>query len=295
MTAPRRNKIDTRALGLDLGLSLVRFVTGRENLHYGYWRPGVEVCAGNLLRAQEAYTEKIKSCFPAGRLRILDIGGGCGEFAKDLAKAGHDVEIVVPSDVLAARCRANAGPAVPVHMTRFEDFRAEPRFDLCLFSESLQYIPVAAALANAGNLLAQDGEIVISDCFRTGRFYEEFEDVGIVGGGHSLEEFRKALAAGGFETLHEEDITDAVAPSVDLEQNLYNMLGAALNRADRDLAVVYPFRRKMIKLALRAAVSRRRRARLERRLFGDSRNAEMFRRYNRYLIFRIKPPGSLAS
>ena len=289
----RRGKIDTRALGLDLGFELSRFVTGRENLHYGYWEDGTDVCAGNLRQAQEAYTEKVKGCFPAGRLRILDIGGGCGEFAKDLTLDGHDVEIVVPSEALAERCRVNAGPAVPVHLMRFEDFRAEPRFDLCLFAESLQYIPLDTALAKARACLAPGGGIVISDCFRSGRFYEEFEDVGIVGGGHSLADFRDALPASGFEILHEEDITERVAPSVDLEQSLYNFLGASLLRVDRDLALAHPFKRRLMNLGLRLVIDKRRRARLERRLFGDFRNSGLFCRYNRYLILRIRPSESL--
>jgi hypothetical protein len=58
-------KIDTRAVGLDAGLALIRWLTGAESLHYGLWT-GLEVTAGNLRRAQDAYTEKLFALMPAG-------------------------------------------------------------------------------------------------------------------------------------------------------------------------------------------------------------------------------------
>ncbi len=286
MAKPRR--LDTRALGLDLGSELVRFATGRENLHYGYWHEGLEVCIGNLRQAQEAYTEKVKSFMPLRQLRVLDIGGGCGEFAKELVADGHEVEIVVPSATLAARCRENVGPSVQVHHKRFFEFRAAPRFDLCLFSESLQYMPPEEALHHARQCLAIDGEILVSDCFRSQEFYEEFRGAPLVGGGHSLELFREVLATGGYQTLREEDITESVAPSVDLEQQLYNFLGMSLKRIDEELSVIYPRRRKLLHFILYRLLSERRQTRLKRRLFGQYKNSSLFCRYNRYLILSLK-------
>ncbi len=286
--ATRRGRIDTRELGLDLSAGLVRFLTGRENLHYGIWEPGVEVCAANLLRAQEVYTRKLFTHLPSGKLRVLDIGGGCGDTARALTGLGHTVDIVIPSEVHASRCRANAGGAA-VYVMRFEDFPAEPRFDLCLFSESFQYIPIEAALAKARACLSQGGEILIADCFRSEAFFSEFEDVGMVGSGHALAAFRKALPASEIAVLCEEDITEAVAPSVDLEQQLYNMLGASVLRVDEHLQIAYPLRRRALQLAFHMIVGRRRRERLKRRLLGKFKSAAAFCRYNRYCIFRLKP------
>ena len=285
----RRTKIDTRALGLEIASNLVRFVTGRENLHYGYWRVGVEVCAANLRQAQEEYTEKVRNCFPEGKLKILDIGGGCGEFAKSLVADGHEVEILVPSQSFAARCRANVGPSVPVHNMRFEDFLSKPRFDLCLFSESFQYIPLEISLKKAKSCLVSTGQIVISDCFRTDDFYKDLGEAGIVGGGHSLRQFHEVLLKSNFHTLHEEDITEAVAPSVELEQNLYNMLGQSVNRIDNEMKEVHPFKWKLFNRVLRLVFSKRRLMRLDQRLFNDQRNSEQFCRYNRYKVIKLKP------
>ena len=100
-------KLDTRAIGLDVGLSFIRWLTGAENLHYGLWT-GLEVSAGNLRAAQDAYSDKLFRLLPEKPCRILDIGGGAGETAKKLLALGHQVDIVVPSAFLAGRCRETA-------------------------------------------------------------------------------------------------------------------------------------------------------------------------------------------
>ncbi|MEM6307548.1 MAG: SAM-dependent methyltransferase, partial [Pseudomonadota bacterium] len=69
--------INTQALGLDIGLAFSKWLTGAENLHYGYWK-GLEVNAGNVGPAQVAYTNKLFQLLPDQPVRILDIGGGAG-------------------------------------------------------------------------------------------------------------------------------------------------------------------------------------------------------------------------
>ena len=283
----RTSQIDTRSLGLDLASDFVRLITGRENLHYGYWHDGVEVCAANLGQAQQAYSNKVKEFLPTTPHKILDIGGGCGEFAKELIEDGHEVEIVVPSEVLAARCRVNVGMEVPIHVTRLEDFKTEAKFDVCLFAESWQYIPPDRAFAQSRACLAEGGDVVISDCFRTQEFFQEFDGLGFVGGGHSLDDFHQSIKANGFKISEQEDVTERVAPSVDLEQSLYHFLGSSLKRIDQEVASVYPLRRKWMKFFIRRLIEERRWARLKRRLFETTRTSEAFRRYNRYVICRL--------
>ena len=95
-------KMNSQAVGLDIGLSFIRWLTGAENLHYGIWTD-LEVTAANLGQAQSVYTEKLFSYLPSGSLRILDVGGGAGETARKLIALGHQVDIVVPSPFLAER------------------------------------------------------------------------------------------------------------------------------------------------------------------------------------------------
>ena len=116
-----KKRIDSRAIGLEVGSELAIWLTGAENLHDGLWN-GLKVNAGNLGAAQTAYTDKLISYLPYGPLSILDIGGGAGEMAKRLLSIGHRVEIVVPSSYLAERCRENA-PEAKVHVTTFENLK----------------------------------------------------------------------------------------------------------------------------------------------------------------------------
>lgn len=282
------SKLDTRAIGLDVGLSFIRWLTGAENLHYGLWT-GLEVTAANLRAAQEAYTVKLLALLPKDRaLRILDVGGGAGETAKKLVALGHRVEIVVPSEFLADRCRLNA-PEARVHECTFEALAADARFDVCLFSESFQYIPLDMALTKALALLAPGGEIVIADCFRTEAYLGRHADGPKPGGGHPLERFREALDRLPVAVVSEEDITRAVAPSIDLEQGFFNVVGHALTRSDEALAQKKPAARWLLRRVVGLAIHARRRAQLMARLTGRERTSEAFATYNRYLMLRLCP------
>ncbi|KAF0115644.1 MAG: Uncharacterized protein FD150_931 [Rhodobacteraceae bacterium] len=282
-------KIDTQAVGLDVGLAFIRWLTGAENLHYGLWT-GLEVAAGNLRTAQDAYTAKLFGYLPAmppGRgLRILDIGGGAGETAKKLIALGHSVEIVVPSPFLAARCRETATGAV-VHECTFEAFQGEGPFDLCLFSESFQYIPLAESLPKCARLLAPGGQVLIADCFRTEAYRGRAAHGPQPGGGHPVAVFRAALAPAGFAVLAEEDITDAVAPSIDLEQRLFNVLGHGVTRVSDEIRGQRPGAHWALARIIGLFLSRSRRENLMQRLTGTSRTSEAFRTFNRYQIFKL--------
>jgi len=279
-------KLDTRAIGLDVGLAFIRWLTGAENLHYGLWT-GLDLRADNLGRAQAAYTEKLFSYLPEGRLRILDVGGGAGETAKKLIALGHEVDIVVPSAFLASRCRANA-PGADVHEMRFQAFSAGPRFDLVLFSESFQYIPRKDVFDKALPLLAPGGEILIADCFRSDA-YRPDSTARAAGGGHPMSAVRDLVAMKRLTIVAEEDITEAVAPSIDLEQALFNVFGQGIVRIDAELTRKKPRARWLLDRALRLVLRPERRARLAARLMGRERKAEQFCRDNRYMILRLRP------
>ena len=278
-------RIDTRAIGLDVGLKFMSWLTGAENLHYGLWT-GLEVNAANLGAAQAAYTDKLFKLLPPAPARILDIGGGAGEPARKLIDLGYDVDIVVPSEFLATRCRENA-PAARVHLMKFEDFETADRFDVCLFSESFQYITVDQSLPKANTLLRKGGVIVIADCFRSENFVRE--DLNHkVGGGHALHLFQDAVPRHGFVVTSEEDITAAVAPSVDLEQQLFNVIGFATTRIDAELQAKKPKTRWFIARAFGLFSSERRRVRLDQRLNHKTRNADAFCYNNRYLMLILE-------
>jgi MPBQ/MSBQ methyltransferase len=273
-------------VGLDVGLAFIRWLTGAENLHYGLWT-GLEVTAGNLKAAQEAYTAKLFGYLPEGRLRILDIGGGAGETAKKLIALGHEVQIVVPSPFLAARCRVTA-PGATVHEGTFQDFAGQGPFDLCLFSESFQYIPLRASLPKCAALLAPGGQVLISDCFRTEAYQGRNAHGPQPGGGHGLVAFRRTLPEAGFRIVAEEDITAEVAPSIDLEQQFFNVLGHGITRLSDEIGQKRPAAHWALARLVGLFLSRKRRANLMRRLTETDRNATSFCHYNRYLMLRLE-------
>jgi SAM-dependent methyltransferase len=282
-----KNKINTQAIGLDVGLAFTKWLTGAENLHYGLW-DGLEVSAANLRAAQEAYTDRLFALLPDRPCRILDIGGGAGETAKKLLARGHSVDIVVPSPFLAARCRANA-PAARVHECMFEAFEAPPgSFDICLFSESFQYIPLDQGLPKCLELLAPGGEIIVADCFRSPEYTGD-RMLAPVGGGHRIAAFRKTLAELPLEVVSEEDVTHSAAPSVEIEQGLFNVFGYGLTRVDQELLQHKPRLRWVFQRAIRTLISPRKRARLDQRLNQQARNRDSFARFNIYLLMRLRP------
>ncbi|MCY4541941.1 MAG: class I SAM-dependent methyltransferase [Rhodobacteraceae bacterium] len=272
--------MNTQSLGLELAVDLARFLTGREHLHYGLWLDGMEVSVSNLLAAQDAYNERILSMFPqAEGLRVLDIGGGTGEFAKGLVQGGRQVEIVVPDEYLANRCRENAGPTVPVHGTTFEDFTCDRQFDVCLFAESLQYIDLRTALNKATELLTSNGVIIVGDCFRISDGVAASGERAI-GGGHPLEAFRNEIARLSLSTLREEDVTAEVAQSIELERQFYEVVGGMASKIDSALRENYP----LSHWFLSRFMSRKLVGKLKRRISNDERSVEEFCRHNCYLM-----------
>jgi len=278
-------KMNSQAVGLDIGLSFIKWLTGAENLHYGIWTD-LEVTAGNLGQAQSVYTEKLFSYLPSGSLRILDVGGGAGETARKLIALGHQVDIVVPSPFLAERCRANA-PQATVHLCKFEDFETDQEFDLCLFSESFQYIPYKTAIERAQKYVKPNGNILIADCFRI-TSADKTDKTRRVGGGHSITEFQSYLQASDITVTSSEDITTAVAPSIDLEQELFNVFGHAIKRVDGELQTGKPTLRWFLARLLRMILNEKRRYRLGQRLFEKERTSQAFITHNQYMIFAIQ-------
>lgn len=287
----KKKKESSRLVGLDIALKVSSFVTGKEHLHYGLWEK-LDVTLENLGKAQEAYTNLLFKYLPKKepqkKLEILDIGGGAGENAKKLIERGHRVTIIVPSKILAEHAKINTNKKAEILITTFEDYIPKYNsFDLCLFAESFQYIPIKTALKKASMLLKNNGEILIADCFRSDK-----KQIGIIrqpGGGASLKSMEKELEIQKFKILVRKEITKLVAPSVELEQKFYNTLGFSINRIVTSLNVNRPITLKFLKIIYKIFFSKRRRKRLEKRLFENTRTADSFIKYNHYMIYKLKP------
>tara|TARA_B100000029_G_scaffold510297_1_gene601428 strand:+ start:1114 stop:2031 length:918 start_codon:yes stop_codon:yes gene_type:complete len=287
-----KSQESSRAVGLDIALKIVSFVTGKEHLHYGYWN-GLDVTLENLGKAQEAYTQHLFKYLPQKKsqkkLKILDIGGGSGQIASYLIDLGHQVTIIIPSSILAKHAKQNTQGKAEIQPTTFEEYTPNKniKFDLCLYAESFQYIPIRIALQKASQLLNKNGEILIADCFRSAN-----EQTGIFrkpGGGPSLASMESEIKKQHLEIVAREEITKDVAPSIELEQQFYNTIGFSINRVVRSLKITRPISLKFMGILYKLLLSKRKRLRLEDRLFEKTRSKDSFIQYNHYMIFRLKP------
>ena len=293
----KKKKESSRLVGLDIALKVSGFVTGKEHLHYGLWDK-LDVNLDNLGKAQEAYTDLLFKYIPEkkknNKLEILDIGGGAGENAKKLIALGHNVTIIVPSNILAEHAKKNTNNKAKILITTFEDYIPKNNlFDLCLFAESFQYIPIKIALQKASSLLNNDGEILIADCFRS-----EKKQEGIFrqpGGGASLISMEKELKIQKINVIVKKEITKLVAPSIQLEQKFYNTLGFSINRIIASLKINRPFTLKFLNIFYKILISKRKRLRLENRLFKNTRTINSFLEYNNYMIYKLKPQKEINS
>jgi MPBQ/MSBQ methyltransferase len=168
----------------------------------------------------------------------------------------------------------------------FEDFAGAGPFDIGLFSESYQYIPLELGVSKCLDVLTQDGNVILSDCFRSEAFTIA-PGTSTVGGGHPISEFRKALSGWPVKVLSEEGITHATAPSVEIEQGIFNVLGYGLSRVDEDLKSKRPKLRWMMNKVVCTLMNERKRSRLDQRLNQQTCNREVFAQNNVYLVMKL--------
>lgn len=281
-------KINSQEIGLDIATSLAKFVTGKENLHYGYWK-NLEVNLENLGEAQEAFTERLLSYLPNKKnLKILDVGGGAGETAKKLNDLGHEVTMIVPSKILAERAKEKTQGKTKIIITTFEKYKLETEksFDLCLFFESFQYIPIETSIKKSIQFIKKDGQILIADCFRSKNY--SVKKTRPPGGGHELSKFYNKIKEYNLEIISDEDITFFVSPSIDLEQKFYNTLGFIYKRIEKELKLKRPLFFIIINFLFKISLKYSKRKKLNKRFFKNERNSKVFRENNSYMIFCLQ-------
>ena len=215
-----RKKVDSKEVGLELGLVLGRYFLKTDDLHYGYWPEDLEVDVVNFPKAQKNYSDFIFSHIPEGTQKILDVGSGSGNFAKRLIDNKFSVDCVSPSKYLTNQIHDKLGDSVEVFPCIYEDVQTEKLYDVILFSESFQYINVQKAFEKSSNLLSNNGHILICDFFRT-----DAEGKSPLGGGHSLSEFEKIITKFPFKEIKNIDITKQTAPTIQILDDFLNKVG----------------------------------------------------------------------
>lgn len=272
-TAPAR--VDSKEVGLGIGLILSKQFLGTEYLHYGFFDNGLQPEIRNLAAAQRRYAEFLTSQIPAGTKTILDVGCGSGRFALDLKAAGFEVEAVSPGTVLTEHARGLLGADCTLYNCRFEDLATDRKYDLVMFSESFQYIPVDEAIGGALRRLNPGGHILICDFFKT-----DPERKSMLGGGHDLQQYRDAAAKHPVTLIREQDITAETAPTIDVVNKLSMDAILPIYRLGfRLLDDRFPLVAKFLKWKYRKKL-----AKLETKHFSGQRTGENFRKYKKYLL-----------
>lgn len=271
---------------------LAEQLLGVEDLHYGLWGPDLELSLGNIGLAQQCYTdmlleqvESLLSDRPAPR--ILDVGCGTGHLLQQLIERGYRVDAVNPSAHLNKRVRdrlaALQHSATTLYETGFESLpfrQCQHQYDLLLFSESFQYIPLPDIFGKAPELLRSGGRLVICDFFKTAAHCDGNAGDRSFSGGHLLAEFYRYVEQSPFRISHDEDLTARVSPNIALlDEWLTKRLVPALSSVDEYLLGAWPRLTRVLKW-----VARNKLARVRYKYLSGHRSQAVFEKYKSYRL-----------
>ncbi len=280
---PRR--YDSRHAGLDAYVLVAKTLADSPWLHMGMWEPDERVVIPNVRHAQERYVERLLRLFPPPPALVLDIGGGTGEMARLLSSKGYGTELITPSPLQAEEARRKLEPD-DVHECFFEDFASERKYDVCLFSESFQYIPLEESLPRLRDLLEPGGVVIIADNFRR----DDFDGHLAPCAGHRISQFLAGADRAGLDIVADEDVTDSVAPSMIIDQDFYRSFAAPLiDQISAMLKRSHPLVHGLVAGGYTLFTSKDYRYRMRERLKADYRSPDNFRAANTYRFLVLKP------
>lgn len=262
----KKNKVDFKEIGLDVGLILAKQFFNTEYLHYGYWTDDLKVETANIYQAQENYAAFLVSHIPESTQTILDVGAGAGKFAAKLLDLGYEVDCVSPSPNLTRHVRNLVGDRSEIFECGFEELETDKRYDTVLFSESFQYIPLSDAFAQTMRFLKPGGHILICDFFR-----RDVEGTSPIGGGHDLKDFYERVDLLPLTCLRDIDITRETAPSIDIVDDfLHNAIHPIYDLIFYALDNNYPLIAKLIRKKYRKRLEKINYKYLQRNHTGDT-------------------------
>lgn len=278
----RVKKVDSKEVGLDIGLVLLKFFLKTDHLHYGLFTDGLEGDIANLKQAQQNYTDLLFDHIDDDVSAILDVGCGSGKTARLLLDRGHQVDCVAPGKILPKRVRELVGGESEIFTCRFQDLETPKRYDLILFSESFQYMPMDEAVAGALKHLNPGGRLLIADFFKT-----QAPGECLLGGGHSFPHWEEEHPRHAMDLVRSRDITAETSPTIDIvhafsEELLHPIWDLVfLLAADR-----YPRLTRFMRWKLRKKL-----AKMERKHFSGMRTGEQFAIHKKYMVYLFRKRG----
>jgi len=269
------HKVDSKEVGLEVGLHFFKFFFKSEYLHYGLFE-GLEPDIQNLAKAQENYAEFLILNIPDGVKTILDVGCGSGRMARTLLEKGYQVDCVSPGTLLTNYVKESLGNRIELYNCKFEDLKTAKKYDLVMFCESFQYIPIDRSILGALDVLKPGGFIIVSDFFQT-----DEPGKSPIGGGHKFKEWEEKKAIFKIKQLKERDITKETSPTVDLvNQMTMEFLHPTWNVIFKLAEDRFPMVIKFFKWKYKKKL-----AKMENKHFQGQRNGANFAKYKKYMFY----------
>jgi len=236
----------------DVMLQFYLEIVGTDYLHFGIWEPGDPLDLEHVQAAQERYAKRLVSLIPEGVRSILDVGCGVGGNARKLLQCGYEVTGLAPDPYQRQLFLERTGGRIPFILSRFEDYVPDRTYDLILMSESVQYQRLEESFPNAYRALNPGGYLLTSDFYRL-ESARDVKDRPLPS--HFLNDVLANAEAHGFELVHEEDITQETAPSLDYGKLVFERyIRPTLRLQLNALRVHLPLAYKLFRLALRLPV-----------------------------------------
>ncbi len=269
-------KIDSKEVGLDVGLLLFKNFLDTDYLHYGLFNDNLDAKVINLPSAQVNYAEYLISIIPKEVKSILDVGCGSGRFANTLIERGFKVDCVSPESVLTDYAEELINSKGEIYKVAFQKFKSDNKYDLIIFSESFQYIPMKAALNNAIFHLNSKGYIIISDFFQI-----DAEGKSPLGGGHKFNKWKKLYSTFQIELKYSKDITKETAPTIDIANQLsQNLLHPIWKLILRGINQRFPRILKFLQWKYKEKIDK-----IDHTYFSGEMNGKSFLKYKRYMVY----------
>lgn len=269
----------TREFGLELWYRLLKFTLKSEHLHYGLFEPDIPVDFLNIKVAQDRYLQRLVELIPAGVRTILDVGSGTGKTAEHLLQKGYTVDCVSPGSALTAVATERLGARATIYRGRYEAVSIPNRYDLILFSESFQYIPLDVGIAKSVSLLNPGGHILICDFFD-----DPSKGKSPIGGGHSFANWCETYPQHPIDLVVERDITGETAPLHDIAQAFVQEVGRPMWEKSFSVAALrWPFATRLGRFFFRKSIKR-----MEQRRLSAVRDGASFRHHKIYKTYLFK-------
>jgi MPBQ/MSBQ methyltransferase len=269
--------------GLDLELFFVTEVLKLRSLHYGYFSPAAPrpITLDAIRDAQAKYTEQLIGHVPDGVSTVLDVGAGIGDNARAFADRGYTVTAISPDENHAKYFDTPGDQRVTFLKSKYEDLDIDRRFDLILFSESLNYFNREIGLGQSRRYVRPGGALLIAAMFRNEDWSPFPPDYGL-----KRLPFVTQAREFGFDLEFAQDITEATVPTMEaVNLAIAERLRPLIAMGQHFIQASAPWKAWAIRFAFRKQIKE-----LEQLLayYETRTHPDTFRWVYRYAILRLR-------